>query len=105
MQCIMKKEDESLKNVENGEINYFDNCAFFATLTSFLLQFCLIHLSIASLAFCATCFTFLSCVFTVLSCRRYPSQHRYDFCAQIEICVVDRSSYLDVIAIFCAVTM
>ena len=27
-------------------------------------------------------------VFIVLSCWRYPSQHRYDVCAQIDIFVV-----------------
>ena len=36
----MKKEDKSLIDVENVETTYFDNCAFFATLGSFLLQFC-----------------------------------------------------------------
>ena len=62
MQCFMKKED-----VENAETTYFDNCAFFAALASFLLQFCLIHLSLASLALglCATYFTFLSGGFIV----------------------------------------
>ena len=70
------------------ETTYFDNRAFFTVLASFLLQFCLIHLNLASLAFCTTYSPFPSCVFIVLSCWRYPSQHRYDFCAQIEICVV-----------------
>ena len=88
MQCFMKKEDKSLIDIENGETIYFDNCALFAALTYFLLQFCLIHLSLASLACCATYFTFLSGVFIVLSSRRYPSQRRYDFCEQIEMCVV-----------------
>ena len=100
MQCFMKKYDKSLIDVENVKTTYFDKCAFFAALSSFLLQFCLIHLSVASLAFCPTHFTFLSGVFIVLSCRRYPSQHRYDFFTQIEICVV--IVYLEVIAQFCA---
>ena len=64
----------ALIDVVNVETAYFDNCIFFA-LTSFLLQFCLIHLSLASLAFCATYFTFLSGVFIVLSCWFYPSKH------------------------------
>ena len=51
IQCFMKKEDKSLINVDNVETTYFDNCAFFAVLGSFLLQFCLIHISVASLAF------------------------------------------------------
>ena len=85
---LYEKEDKSLIDVENVETIYFDNYAFFFALASFLLQFCLIHFNLASLAFCATYFTFLSGVFIVLSYRRYPSQHRYDFCAQIEICVV-----------------
>ena len=72
MQCFMKNEDLDL-DAEN---------AFF------WLPFCLIHLSLASLAFCATYFTFLSGVFIVLSCRRYSSPHGYDFCAQIELGVV-----------------
>ena len=72
MQCFIKDEDLYL-DAEN---------AFF------LLPFCLVHLSLASLACCVTYFTFLSGVFIVFSCRRYPSQHRYDFCAQIDICVV-----------------
>ena len=37
MQCFMKKEDKSLIDVENVETTYFDNCAFFAALASFLL--------------------------------------------------------------------
>ena len=78
MQCFMKKEDTSLIDADNVETTYFDNCAFFAALASFLLQFSLVHLSFASLAFCSTYFTFLSGVFIVLSCRRYPSQYRYD---------------------------
>ena len=52
MQCFMKKEDKSLIDVENVETTYFDNCAFFAALASFLQQFCLIRLSLASIAFC-----------------------------------------------------
>ena len=71
MQCFMKKEDKRLIHVENIEPTYFDNCAFFAALAYFLLQFCLIHLSLASLAFCATYFTFLSGVFVALFCWRY----------------------------------
>ena len=78
MQCFMKKEDYSVIYVEHLT-TYFDNCAFFAALASFLLQCCLVHLSLVSLAFCATYFTFLSDVFIVLSCWRYPSQHSYDF--------------------------
>ena len=54
MQCFMKKDDESLIDVENVETTYFDNCAFFAALAFFLLQFCLTYISLASLAFCAT---------------------------------------------------
>ena len=84
MQCFMKKEDKSLIDVKNIETTYFDNYAFFAAMASFLLQFCIIHLSLASLTFCATYSTFHSGVFIGLSCRRYPSQHRYDFCAQRE---------------------
>ena len=45
MQCFMKTEDKSLIDVENVETTYFDNCAFFAVLASFLLLFCLLHLS------------------------------------------------------------
>ena len=50
MQCLMKKEDKSLIGVDNFNYN---NYAFFAALAFFLefLQFCLIHLSLASLAF------------------------------------------------------
>ena len=88
------------KAVENVETTYFDNCVFFAALATILLQFCVIHLSLASLAFCATYFTFLSGVFIVLSCWRYLSRHRYDFCAQIENWVVAES-----IAQCCAVVM
>ena len=89
MQCFMKKDDTGLIYVDTFETTYFENCAFFAAFASFLLQLCLIHLSLASLAFCATYFTFISGVFIrVLSCCRYPSQHRYDFCARIAICVV-----------------
>ena len=66
MQCFMKKEDKSLKDLENVETTYFDNCAFLAALTSFLLQFCRIHLSLASLAFCETYFTLHSGMFIVL---------------------------------------
>ena len=41
-------------------------------------------------------------VIIVSSCRRYPSQHRYDFCAQIDnLCC----SCLEVIAQFFAVTI
>ena len=65
----MKKEDKSL--IDNVETTYLDNCAFFAASPFFLLQLCLTHLSLASLAFCATYFTFLSGVFIVLSCSRY----------------------------------
>ena len=50
MQCFMKKEDKSLIDVENVEATYFDNYAFFAALAYVLLQFYLIHLSLASLA-------------------------------------------------------
>ena len=39
MQCFMKKEDKSLIGVENVETTYSDNCAFFATLASFLYSF------------------------------------------------------------------
>ena len=46
----MKKEDKSLIDVENVESNYLDNCILFDPLASFLLQFVLIHLSLASLA-------------------------------------------------------
>ena len=48
----MKKEDKSLIDAENVETTYFDNthCAFFAGFASFLLQFCVIHLSLVSLA-------------------------------------------------------
>ena len=63
MRCFMTREGESLIGVENVETTYFDNCAFVAASASFLLQFCLIHISLASLAFCATYFTFLSGVF------------------------------------------
>ena len=86
MQCSMKKEDKSPMGVENVETIYFDNCAFFTALFSLLPQFCLIHFSLASLACCAPYFTLLSGVFIVLSCLLYPSQHRYGFCDQIEIC-------------------
>ena len=48
MQCFMKKVDKGLIDVKHIE------------LASFLLQFCLIHLSLASLAFCATYITFLT---------------------------------------------
>ena len=65
MQCFMKKEDKSLIDVQHVETTYFDNCGFFAALVSLLLQFCVIHLNLASLAFCATYFTFLSGVFIV----------------------------------------
>ena len=58
----MKKEDNSLIDIENVETTYSDKCAFFAALASFLLQFYLIRLSLASLALCATFFTFLSIV-------------------------------------------
>ena len=56
-----------MMDVENVETTYFDNsfCAFFAALSSFLLQFCLINISLASLEFCA------NCVFIVLSRWRY----------------------------------
>ena len=50
MQCFMKKEDKRLIDVEHVETTYFDNCAFFAALASFLLQFCLIHLSLLVLS-------------------------------------------------------
>ena len=88
MQCSLKKEEKSPMDVENVETIYFDNCAFFAALSSLLLQFCLNHLSLASLAFCAPYFTLLSGFCFVLSCLLYPSQHRYGFCEQIEICAV-----------------
>ena len=39
MQCFMKKEDNSLLDVENVETNYFDNSAFLTALASCLLQF------------------------------------------------------------------
>ena len=39
MQCFMKKEDESLIDVENVGTTYFDNRAFFAALASFFLFF------------------------------------------------------------------
>ena len=39
MQSFMKKEDRSLIDVENVKTTYFDKCAFFAALSSFLLQF------------------------------------------------------------------
>ena len=45
MQCFMKKDDKSLIDVEHAETTYLDNCAFFAALDSFLLQFCLVHLT------------------------------------------------------------
>ena len=38
MQSFVKTEDKSLIDVETVETTYFDNCAFFAALTSFLLQ-------------------------------------------------------------------
>ena len=47
MQYFMKKEDKSMIYVENVETTYFDNCAFFAALASFLLQFCLIHFALS----------------------------------------------------------
>ena len=53
MQCFfMKNENESLMDVEHVEPTYFDHCAFFAALGSFSLQFCLIHLSLASRILC-----------------------------------------------------
>ena len=60
---IYDKDDKSLIDVENADTTYFDYCAFFAAVASFLLLFCLIHLSLASLACCATYFTFLPDVF------------------------------------------
>ena len=75
MQCFMTKDAKSLIDVDNVYTTYFDTCAFFATLASFLLQFCPIHLSLASLAFYAAYCTFLSVVFIVLSCWHYPYQH------------------------------
>ena len=66
MQGFVKQEDRSLidvkKSLNLGRPTYFDNCAFFTALASFLLQFCLIHLSLVSLAFFPTYFTFLSAV-------------------------------------------
>ena len=62
----MKKEDKSLIDVEHVETTDFEYCAFVAALASFLLPFWHIHLSLASLAFCGTYFTFLSGVFTVV---------------------------------------
>ena len=82
---LHKTDDKSLIHVENAETTYFDNCAFFAELASFLLQFCLIHLRLAPLACCETYFTFLFGVFIVLSCCRYSSEHRYNFCVQIDM--------------------
>ena len=39
IECVMKKEDKVLINVKKKvETTYFDNCAFFAALASFLLQ-------------------------------------------------------------------
>ena len=78
MQCFMKTQ----LGVDNVETTYFDNCAFFAALAFFC---CYSFVNVASLAFCTTYFTFLSGGFIVLSCWRYPSQPRYDFCAQIDI--------------------
>ena len=78
MQSFMKNEDKSLIDVEHIETTYFDYCAFFEALTSSLHIPCnLLHLPL----WCVHC----------LSCRRYPSQHRYDFCAQIEFVVVASS--------------
>ena len=63
MQGFVKQDDRSLIDVKKclnlGRHTYFDNCAFFTALASFLLQFCLIHLSLVSLAFFPTYFTFL----------------------------------------------
>ena len=66
-QWFMKKENTSLIDVENIETTYLDNCAFFSALASYLLLFCLIHLSLASLTFCVIYFTVLTgvCVFIV----------------------------------------
>ena len=90
MQCFMKKDDKSPIDAENKKL-------LISTIICCIgiLQFCLTHLSLASLAFWATYFTFLSGVVIVLSCGRYQSQHRCDFCAQIDICVV---AVLEVIA-------
>ena len=85
MQCFTKKEDNCLIDVDNVETTYLGNYAFFGALACFLLQFCLVHLSLASLAFCASYFTFHSSVFIVLSCRHYPFRHRYELCAHIDI--------------------
>ena len=56
------------------------------TLASFFLQFCRIHLSLASLAFCATYFTFLSGVFVVYALGvirlNSSSVHRLKFVLQ-----------------------
>ena len=86
MQCFMKKEDKSLIDVDNVETSYFDNCVSFGLLFASFVSSMI--LSRASLAFSTTYFTFLSGVFMVFSCWRYPCQHCYDFCAQIEMCVV-----------------
>ena len=78
----------------NVETTYFDNCVFFA---SFLLQFCLLHLSLASLAFCAA--YFLWCVQYFIPLSLFVSTSLRLLCAHWNLCC------LEVIAQFCAVTM
>ena len=100
MQCFLKKEDKSPIDVANVETTCFDNCAVFGLLFSTVLChpskscFCRIMCNLLHLPlWCVHCFTLLC----------YPSQHRYDFWAQIEMCVV--AAWLEVIAPFSAVTM
>ena len=87
MQYFMKNEDESLIDVENVETTSSATVLSSPLWPPFLLQFCLLRLSRASLAFCATYFTFLSVVFIVLTRWRYPSQHHYDSCAHCVVAV------------------
>ena len=88
MQRFMKKEDKSrTKKLLKLQYLFRQLCC----LRRIGLRFATVlyhpsdRLGLASIAFCANYFIFLSGVFVVLSCRRYP--FRYDSCAQIEICI------------------
>ena len=52
MQCFMKKEEKSLIDVNMLRLLISTTVLSSLHWPSFLLQFCLIHLSLASLAFC-----------------------------------------------------
>ena len=82
MQCFMKKKDKSLIDEENVETTYFDNCF----LRRIGLRFAFVSSISVLLLSHSVQLTFG--VFIVLSCWHYQSQHRYDFCAQIEIFIV-----------------